>query len=127
MTTRSNRSYDHPNNLITREVHQLTVAGNASILYFHHFQKMRLRGIHAIVAVAGTGTGNNTFIPKSGTTALGTFLLGTGTQGVTSSLDVSNTDVSALGQLSVLGGADVVGVAEIIWEFEVLSDSVQTA
>ena len=111
--------YDHPNNIVTRESHQTTVAGNASILYFRHYQKMRLKAVHLAIAVAGTAT-TNTFIAKSGTTALGTFAMTTSTQGVTSSIDVTDTDVAALGELSVLGGADATGVADIIWEFQVL-------
>ena len=119
------QSYDHPNNTVVREHHMTTVAGNASIKYFRHFQKMRLKAVHLAVNVAGTAT-TNTFIPKSGTTALGTFAMTTSTQGVTSSIDVADTDVAALGELSVLGGADVVGVADIIWEFEVLPGAVQS-
>lgn len=117
--------YDHPNVITTREVHQTTVAGNATIKYFRHYQKIRLKGVHAAVNVAGTAT-TNTFVIKSGTTALGTFALSTSTQGVTSSIDVANTDVAALGELSITGGADTVGVADIIWEFEVLPDAVRT-
>lgn len=118
-------SYDHPNYTVRREAHQTTVAGNGTILYFRHYQKIRLKAVHAAVAVAGTAA-TNTFVVKSGTTALGTFALSTSTQGVTSSIDVTDTDVDALGELSITGGADATGVAEIIWEFEVLPDAAQS-
>lgn len=119
------QSYDSPNNTIRREHHMTTIAGNASIKYFRHFQKMRLFAVHLAVNVAGTAT-TNTFIPKAGTTALGTFAMTTSTQGVMSSIDVTDTDLAALGELSVLGGADATGVADIIWEYQVLPGAVQT-
>ena len=119
------QSYDHPNCIVTREVHQKTVAGNATILYFRHFQKMRLKGVHLAVNVAGTAT-TYTFVIKEGSNVLGTFAMTTETQGVTSSIDVTDTDIAALGELSITGGADATGIADIIWEFEVLPDAVRS-
>lgn len=116
--------YDHPNFIIRREAHKNTVAGNAAIMYFRHFQKMRLRGVHFTPIAAGTSAGH-TLVVKHGTSALGTATLGTSAQGAAiTSLQGLNEVCAALDQLSVTNGTDATGTAEVIFEFEVLPDAV---
>ena len=92
---------------------------------FRSFQKVKLIKAHAAVLTAGTnaGHGYNVF---NGTTSIGTIALGTSGTNVTASSGLLNSEVVALGQISVKSLVDATGVAQIVYEYEVQHDAVQS-
>lgn len=118
--------YAHANNTIRREQPILTVAGNGTVgARFAHFQKVRLKAAHAIVVTAGTSTSPGSALTlKNGTTSIGLLATGTVVAGGTVSALALNSDLSSLVVASATNGTDATGVALVVWEYEVLPDSV---
>lgn len=124
----SNR-YDHPNILVRREACYQTAAGASGVsARFASFQKARLKAVHTQVVTAGTSNGaGNELIIKQGTTALGTFTLGTTTAGAQQHLTGLDATLASGDVLSATNGTDATGLNLVIYEYEVLPDASQSA
>lgn len=119
--------YSDPNYAVRREfcTPPTTAGATTEGAKFRSFQKMLLKKVHAAVIVAGTATthGYNVF---NGTTSIGTIALSTSGTNITASSALLNSEVAALGQVSVKSLADATGTAQIVYEFEVQPDAVQS-
>ena len=62
----------------------------------------------------------------NGTTSIGTIALSTSGTNVTASSGLLDSEVAALGQVSVKSLADATGTAQIVYEYEVQHDAVQS-
>ncbi len=121
-------AYDIPNATVRREYFAGSCGGDPTTVYgkFRSFQKMRLKKVHCVVTTAGT-TDAHALDVYSGTTSIGTVLLGTNTAGsVISSTSNLNTDFASMVQLSVKTKADGDGIADVTYEFEVQHDATQS-
>lgn len=121
-------NYTDPTVTVRREHCAGTEAGGgATTEYakFRSFQKMRLKKVHAAVTVAGTNAGHG-FDVYSGTTSVGTIALGTSAANATASSALLDLTVTSLAQVSVKSLADATGKAQVVYEFEVMADSVQS-
>lgn len=101
--------------------------GGATTEYakFRSFSKGILRKVHAAVTTAGTTTGHALDI-YSGTTSVGTLLLGTSTANSIVSSAALNLTMASLAQFSVKTLADATGKAQVVWEYDFAADSVQS-
>jgi len=119
--------YDHPNYTVRRE-HSVTMPATlSSALRFASFQKMRLKGVHASMSVAGTSTGaaGNKIEIQIGTTSVGVLDMGTVASGVSSSVTFT-TSLAALTEVKLVKGTDATAVANCVIEYEVLPDATQS-
>ena len=120
-------AYSDANYTVRREACSVPTTAGATTegAKFRSFQKVLLKKVHAAVITAGTnaGHGYNVF---NGTTSIGTISLGTSGTNVTASSGLLNSEVPALGQMSVKSLVDATGVAQIVYEFEVQHDAVQS-
>lgn len=121
------KAYDAPDFTIRREAAFETVAGAAGVsAKFARFQKIRLKAAHFIVTTAGT-TGGHTAILKNGTTVLGTCTLGTNTAGYSASLTGLNAEIASLTPVTITNGTDAAGKEQVIYEYEVMPDTTESA
>lgn len=127
MTTAKQHTYSDPNCTIRREycAPPTTAGATTEGAKFRSFQKMRLKAAHAVVITAGTATTHG-YDVYHGTTSIGTIALSTSAAGVAASSATLDRPVASLEQVSVKSLADATGVAQIVYEFEVVSDAVQT-
>ena len=119
--------YSDPNNTVRREWPTIGCGGAAATQYakFRTFQRMKLKQVHAYPTTAG-GAGHK-YDVYQGTTSVGTIAVGTTAAGGYVASGALNLICPAGQDLHVLTGTDTVGVADIVYEYEVLHDSVQTA
>lgn len=127
MATQKAGSYSGVNAALRREhCAQPTTAGATTEgAKFRSFMKMKLKAAHFVVITAGTHAAHGYDI-YSGTTSIGTVVLGTSAAGVTVDSSTLNTEVASMGQVSVKSLADVVGVAQVVYEYEVQHDALKT-
>ncbi len=124
MTTR----YDHPNVIVRREFSGRTAASaNGTNLPMLHYQKLKMKAVHARVVTAGTNVGNNIFTIRRNTTNIGTIAIGTATAGSIISASLSDAEVGSLETVNALKGADATGVVDLTYEYEVLPEALQSA
>lgn len=123
--------YANSNCAIRRECPMETVAGAAAVsAKFSVFQKSKLVAVHAVVSVAGTSAGaGNSLVITHGTTAIGTFTLGTSTAGASFSLTGTNLNrtLASFDRVTATNGTDATGRAIVIYEYQVLPDATQSA
>lgn len=127
MTTVAEHNYASPNCTIRREacMPPTTAGATTEGSKFHAFQAFKLKAAHAVVVTAGTNGGHGFDIYR-GTTSVGTIALGTSTAGSTASSATLDLAISSLQQISAKSLVDATGVAQIVYEYEVVSDAVQT-
>lgn len=120
-------AYSDPNSTVRREANIGEVGGGATTSYgkFRHFQRIKLKRVHAVVTVAGTVAGHKLDV-YHGTTSIGTIALGTAAAEVRVSSGILNELVESLEEVSVKTGADATGKAHVVYEHEVQFDAVQT-
>jgi hypothetical protein len=118
-------AYDSPQFTTRREAFMgnTTAGATTEFCKFRHFQKMRLKQVHAAVVVAGTVTGHG-YDVYHGTTSIGAITLSTNTAGSLANSAVLNEVCASMDQISVKSLADATGTAAIAYEFEVLPDAV---
>jgi len=125
--------YDSPNYDVRREQFAGEAGGGATTEYnkFRVFQNSRLKNVHAFVTVAGTATTNG-FNIFHGTTSIGAISISTATAHTALispprfSSGILDRTLQPGDQVSVKSLADATGKAHIIYEWEVLSDSVKS-
>lgn len=120
-------AYSDANQVVRREANIGEVGGAATTAYgkFRHFQRLKLKRVHAVVTVAGTNAAHKVDV-YHGTTSIGTIALGTAVAETRVSSAILNEIVESLEEVSVKTGADATGKAHIVYEHEVLWDAVQT-
>lgn len=124
-----NQSYDHVNNLITREMRfDGPAAASGTVGLWSPQQKMRLVAVHGVVQVAGTNVAGNTYTVRggvNGTTSIGALAMGTNTAGAVVHQAIGSV-VDRGEALNLLKGADATGVSGLSYEWEVLPDALQS-
>lgn len=128
--------YDHPNYLVRQEQsYAETTAGNGTInAKFMKFQKFRLKSVAVRVTAAGTSTSPGsamTVAVISGgtattTTSVGLVALGTNAVGALVTATI-NALVASGDEVRLTNGTDATAKGIPTYEYEVLSDAVQTA
>lgn len=127
MATRGVR-YDHPNNLIRREIHvnNVTGAASASMAKVRTFQAGKLKAVHSLVITAGTNAAAGVDI-YSGTTSVGAITHGTDTAGTQHTSGVIDATLAANSYLEIKGKANsATMVNSYCVEYEVTPNAVQT-
>lgn len=120
--------YDHPNALITREIHVNNVTGIAttSIQKVLIFQKSKLKAVHSYVITAGTNDAAGVDI-LIGTTSVGAITHGTDTAGSVNTSGAINSDVAANTIIDIKGKAtSATMVNSYTIELQVYHDAAQT-
>ena len=121
------RRYDHPNTLVRREWHGTSlVTSAATSVNLPVYAAVRLIAAHGKVTTAGTNavTVEGIYVDGGSVAAL---VIGTQAVGFTTS---AGSNASPLGTATAFGNINVVktgsagGVCHIIYEYEVLADSV---
>ncbi len=118
--------YSDPNYTVRRE--NCGAAGGAATTEynkFRHFQRMRLKKVHAASTVAGTNAGHG-FDVYHGTTSIGTIALGTAAANTVAHSALLDRTVESMEQISVKSLVDATGTACIVYEFEVFPDAVES-
>lgn len=121
-------SYSEPNCAVRREAAFITIAGATTEgAKFRSFQKMLLKKVHFCVITAGGGAGHG-YRAYRGTTALGAAdtVLGTAAAGNVFGTATLNEPIASMEQISVKSLSDATGVAHVVYEYEVVTDSVKT-
>ena len=128
--------YDHPNYLVRQEQSlPETTAGNGTVgAKFMRFQKFRLKSVSVRVTAAGTSTSPGSAFTVSvlsagtatTTTSVGLLAMGTVAVGglVTATI---NALVASGDQVQLTNGTDATCKGLPVYEYEILSDAVQTA
>ena len=129
--------YDHPNYLVRAEhCAGESTAGSGTIgAKFMRFQKFRLKTVQVRITAAGTSTSPGaamTVNVLSGgtattTTSVGLVALGTNAVGALVSSGAINATVASGDQVAVTNGTDATAKGVVTYEYETLSDAVQTA
>lgn len=119
-------AYDSPNAQVRREspFGAGALAASAVISRFLQFQKGRLNTVHVQCRVAGTTTAAAVIV-RQGTTALGTYALGTGPIGLNTSIAL-NTSFTSLTEFNVINGSDLTMQVAGAWEYSVDWDATQS-
>ncbi|MBF0214007.1 MAG: hypothetical protein HQM00_10675 [Magnetococcales bacterium] len=120
--------YMNPNHIVVRETQTATSTAGATTVgpSMRNFQKIHLKGAHAIVKVAGTTTGHG-FDVYNGTSSIGRVTLGTAAAESTASATLTgDTTIPAFGTVSVKSLADATGTAQFIFEFQAATDAAQS-
>lgn len=126
-------SYDAPNYLVQREKSGINVlAAASSFAHFQFFQRVRVRGVHANVLVAGTATATPadaalevSIFGPNGTTSIANLFYGTHTAMHLLHATVTAT-VEANNGIRFAKGLDATGITGPYLEYEVLPDAVQS-
>lgn len=120
--------YDHPNNVVRREVitGHITGAAGASMQKFQFFQAAKLRKVHAQVVTAGTNAAAAVDV-YVGTVSVGSLAFGTNTAGTILHTAALNTTIPQNGYVELKGianSATLVGAFNL--EYDVTHDSTQS-
>lgn len=120
MGTKANKSYDHPDFLVTRVASYTTVEGNGTIgARFRPYINAKLIAVHAVVVIQGVAGGNDLVIDLVGTetTALGTFSFGTNAPLIASSITALDQVMGLGDEITVTHGTSTVGASDITYEY----------
>jgi len=123
-------NYTAPNANVRREQCVLSVAGAAGVSgRFQHFQKIRLKAVHARVVTAGTSASpGHALTIKHGTTSIGLLAAGTiAAGGSIASVTGLDRAIASMDLLSLTNGTDATGVALVNYEYEVEQDAIFSA
>lgn len=100
-------------------------AGGAATTEYAKFRtawKIKLRRAALTVTTAGTVTGHG-YDLMHGTTTVASVVVGTGTAGVSTSIDVTDRDIAAGEVLSIKTKADQAGKVHVTWVYENYHDA----